>query len=211
MPRCGKLDLIVFIRSNDILWGLSGVNVFEFTVLQELVSSATNIPLGTYYHVANSLHYYSEFQKRFDIMRTGNRFDVYDHVLPPYVAPLYPLAAYDSVLKEFFLVNDALINGRLFREVFENKDVDSILSAPSFFSDMCLVVFMADLLHPESRMDGRWSDAVADVKTLVRLLHDGALCVAATEWLFRVHFKGRPDIVNLSKCAAAYDFVMGIL
>lgn len=53
------LRLTTFMRSNDIIFGFSGVNYFIFTCLQELVASILNYKLGEYCHHAVSFHVYS--------------------------------------------------------------------------------------------------------------------------------------------------------
>lgn len=58
--RDNKLDLTVYLRSNDLIWGFSAVNVFNFTFLQEIVAAAIGLPIGDYYHVANNLHFYED-------------------------------------------------------------------------------------------------------------------------------------------------------
>ena len=58
--RDGKLDLTVYIRSNDIIWGFSAVNVFNFTFIQEMVAGVLGVEVGNYYHVANNLHFYED-------------------------------------------------------------------------------------------------------------------------------------------------------
>lgn len=61
--RGGKLNLTVFMRSNDAYFGLPH-DLFCFTMLQELVSCRTKIPLGTYTHYSTSMHVYSEHINR---------------------------------------------------------------------------------------------------------------------------------------------------
>ena len=56
-----KLDVIAHMRSNDFVWGATGVNIFNYTFLQEYFSRILNIPIGNYYHVVNNLHYYEGF------------------------------------------------------------------------------------------------------------------------------------------------------
>lgn len=51
------LDLIVFMRSNDVFLGLPH-DVFCFTMIQEIVARAVGTDLGQYIHVAGSLHLY---------------------------------------------------------------------------------------------------------------------------------------------------------
>ncbi len=53
-----KLDLIVKMRSNDVIWGASAVNVFNYTFMQEYVAAILGLELGFYYHVADNFHYY---------------------------------------------------------------------------------------------------------------------------------------------------------
>jgi thymidylate synthase len=57
----GKLNLYTTMRSNDLLWGFSAVNNFNFTFMQEYVSRILNIPIGKYYHIAHNFHIYENF------------------------------------------------------------------------------------------------------------------------------------------------------
>lgn len=60
----GKLDCTLYIRSNDLMWGFSAVNVFNFTLIQEYFANILGIPVGKYYHFANNLHYYKNFEEK---------------------------------------------------------------------------------------------------------------------------------------------------
>jgi thymidylate synthase len=55
--RGGELHMHTFMRSNDVWWGLP-YDVFQFTQLQFTVANALGIPVGWYWHHANSLHIY---------------------------------------------------------------------------------------------------------------------------------------------------------
>lgn len=111
--RQGKLDLIVYCRSNDLLYGASGINWFEFTVLQELVAELAGLPLGEYYHVSNSLHYYAEFEGRFEKMRAAVRVDPYDteEPLPSFHPSPTDVPFIDYSLGEFFTIECILRKG----------------------------------------------------------------------------------------------------
>lgn len=52
------LNMMVHMRSNDLLWGATGVNIFNYTFMQEYVARILGMDVGTYYHVADNLHYY---------------------------------------------------------------------------------------------------------------------------------------------------------
>ena len=62
----GKLDATTYMRSNDFLWGFSAVNIFNFTLLQEVVANLIGVPVGRYHHVANNLHYYANFKEKIE-------------------------------------------------------------------------------------------------------------------------------------------------
>lgn len=55
--RKEKLDVIVNMRSNDIIWGLP-YDIYLFTMFQELLSLEIGVELGRYYHNVGSMHIY---------------------------------------------------------------------------------------------------------------------------------------------------------
>jgi len=55
--RNNKLDSIVTMRSNDMIWGLP-YDIYLFTMLQELLSVELGVELGMYYHNVGSMHIY---------------------------------------------------------------------------------------------------------------------------------------------------------
>lgn len=58
-----KLELTVFMRSNDVIFGWSGVNYFIFSCLQDLVASCVGMEAGNYVHVPVSFHIYEDYFK----------------------------------------------------------------------------------------------------------------------------------------------------
>lgn len=76
----GALDLYVVMRSNDLWWGFSGVNVVNFTLLQEVVARCLGMRLGEYYHTANNLHLYSHHWDAALSLQRGQ--DPYDTATP---------------------------------------------------------------------------------------------------------------------------------
>lgn len=55
--REGKLYMTTYMRSNDLWMGFP-YDVFQFTCLQTLLAMELDVELGTYTHVAGSLHLY---------------------------------------------------------------------------------------------------------------------------------------------------------
>jgi thymidylate synthase len=61
--RDQKLHMRVVSRSMDVIWG-STINVFEWTVIQELLSRELGVIPGTYTHFVGSFHLYEDFLQR---------------------------------------------------------------------------------------------------------------------------------------------------
>lgn len=57
-PPRRVLDVMVFNRSNDLVWGMLGANVVQFSVLQEYVAARLGAGVGRYHHVTADLHAY---------------------------------------------------------------------------------------------------------------------------------------------------------
>lgn len=54
----GKLHLVVFCRSNDIIWGAYGANAVHFSMLLEYMASWIGCSVGTYTQVSVNWHAY---------------------------------------------------------------------------------------------------------------------------------------------------------
>lgn len=68
LVRDGKLNLHVVIRSNDLIWGWSGINAFEWSALLEIVASLVGVQMGTLEFSISSLHVYERHFKKADIL-----------------------------------------------------------------------------------------------------------------------------------------------
>lgn len=62
--RLGYLDLHVTLRSNDLFWGWSGINAFEWSVLQEVVAKLLGVNVGKLHFSTASLHVYDKHWPR---------------------------------------------------------------------------------------------------------------------------------------------------
>lgn len=52
------LDITVFCRSNDLIWGLAGANAVHFSVLLEYLAGRIGAGIGTYTQVSQNYHAY---------------------------------------------------------------------------------------------------------------------------------------------------------
>lgn len=64
--REGKLYMTTYMRSNDLWFGFP-YDVFQFTCMQILMSMQLGVGLGTYTHIAGSLHLYKRDVKNASI------------------------------------------------------------------------------------------------------------------------------------------------
>lgn len=62
--RLGKLHLTVTVRSNDAMWGWSGINAFEWSTLQEIVARMLGIRVGHLTFNIGNLHLYEAHWER---------------------------------------------------------------------------------------------------------------------------------------------------
>jgi hypothetical protein len=56
----GQLDMSVFNRSNDVIWGALGANAVHFSYLQEFVASCLGREVGEYWQISNNMHLYTD-------------------------------------------------------------------------------------------------------------------------------------------------------
>jgi hypothetical protein len=78
--RGGVLNMAVFNRSNDLWWGAYGANAVHFSVLQEVVATAIQMPLGVYRQISNNLHLYTELynaEKYLTLPPVAEEYDLY--------------------------------------------------------------------------------------------------------------------------------------
>lgn len=64
LVRDGFLHLTIGVRSNDIMWGFSGVNSFEWSVLQEMMAFWIGAEVGDATYLATSFHLYEHHNER---------------------------------------------------------------------------------------------------------------------------------------------------
>ncbi|MBN9586111.1 MAG: hypothetical protein J0G34_12055 [Afipia sp.] len=108
IARDGKLHLNVAIRSNDAMWGFSGVNAFEWSVMQELMSFWLGVEMGPANYFATSFHLYDI---HFDRARQMNKSF---HGLSPYdfgigCAPFRTLwDEFESKLEKWFSIEEMI-------------------------------------------------------------------------------------------------------
>lgn len=94
LARDGKLTLHVATRSNDLMWGWSGINAFEWNILLQVVAGLTGLKPGGIVFSISSLHLYeSHFGRAKKIVNADQALSNRQH--PP--APLFTAGEVSSV------------------------------------------------------------------------------------------------------------------
>lgn len=90
-----KLDLIVRMRSNDLIWGASAVNIFNYTFMQEYVASILGLEVGNYYHIVDNLHYYD---RHAEMIKKIAELGKWDDEAIPCVKTFHSLGDFDDLI-----------------------------------------------------------------------------------------------------------------
>jgi len=56
-----RLDATVFNRSNDLMWGMLGANIVQFSFLQEYMARRLGVEVGVLRQISTNAHIYTEF------------------------------------------------------------------------------------------------------------------------------------------------------
>lgn len=171
--RDDKLNITVYNRSNDFVWGMTGANMPQFSFLQEFIAGAVGVGIGTYHQVTDSCHVYTENDQWNAIKDTPiTRCDPY--IEPDIVNGLYPaVQAYPLYFGEFSgsgerrLLSDASSYFQILRHHIETGEIPPMTRCfgTNFFSYVAHPMLMS-LIHYKSGDLKAAKDYAAKVKAL---------------------------------------------
>lgn len=93
----GKLDMTVFNRSNDMIWGAYGANAVHFSMLQEVMAAWVGVPMGHYWQVSTNFHgYHNTLEKHAALFDISPGFDPYE------LGEVAPLPMVNTPIEEWF-------------------------------------------------------------------------------------------------------------
>lgn len=102
LVRGGRLHLNVAVRSNDVWWGFSGVNAFEWSVLHELMACWIGVPAGEITYFASSLHLYKRhYDNAAKATASFTGVTCYDFGVPS-ARIMTPWERFDAMLRDWF-------------------------------------------------------------------------------------------------------------
>jgi thymidylate synthase len=129
-----KLDLIVNMRSNDFIWGAGGVNIFNFTFIQEYFAQIVGLEIGAYYHVVDNLHYYENHRERLERMASCDNHMDEGFV---YKKSFASLKEFDTQIKDLSIAEKQWREGSS-KELIQLND--------DFFNDWAKVLFSKNVI-----------------------------------------------------------------
>jgi thymidylate synthase len=168
--REGQLDLNIAARSSDLIWGFSGINAFEWSVLHEMLAKWLNVKVGKCTYLMGSLHLYSEHTSQANkILHSFSGDTGYEKGWRP-VSFDTGWTSFEGVLSDWFNIEFELRNG---------GDVQDRIAT---FPDPLLKQFLQLLQLRAMEIEG-CSDE--EVRTAIEALGHSDLAYAAHEHFFR--------------------------
>lgn len=107
----GKLNCTLTIRSNDLLWGFSAVNVFNFTWMQQYVANMLGLRIGKYYHFANNMHFYEDKKGLIEIFASSRMKDYESKYGVFQYGDNYTFEKFDEEVDHLFFYEELLRKG----------------------------------------------------------------------------------------------------
>ena len=176
--RNGKLNIHVFNRSNDFIWGMTGTNVVQFSMLQEYIAGKLGVEMGTYHQTTDSMHVY--VNKQYDHIRQNTtglpRYDYYSQdITQPYhmFAGVADLGDFDHDLNLFFQQYDKNTGMGISRLNYRT----------GYFADLVFPAWYCFQAYKNFR-DTKREASLAEARRIAQDI-PADWCVAIREWLDR--------------------------
>ena len=177
------LDMTVFNRSNDLIWGCCGANAVHFPILQEYMASKVGVVMGEYWQVSTNLHFYKDhyemLQKRADKSEQVRSMEWHLADITGMYGPTMPLMEYpeqfDTDLGETMAWLDEVHRG--------GEDIYTGDIANPFLRDVVIPMARAHHLYKKKC----WTWAAEEIESVKA--EDWKQ--AGKEWLERRHASGR--------------------
>jgi thymidylate synthase len=113
MVRENKLHMNIAVRSNDIIWGFSGINTFEWSVLQEMLAFWLGAETDSAYYFISSFHLYQRhFERASNIIHKEKEKTLYDFGFMPSKFRT-PFSELSNVFSNWFAIETKMRNSKV--------------------------------------------------------------------------------------------------
>lgn len=191
LVRNNKLDMSIAVRSCDIMWGFTGINTFEWSVIQELISFWTGYEVGKMSFFIGSFHLYERHFKRAEaIINSSKRKVLYDF---GYLSPKFQtnFNDFDIQMSKCFELEEAIRSG--------NDVLDGILGINDDFLRNSMLMLMLHHLWKIKEKEEKISE-------IINLLDESDYKIAAIEFFVRRKFSINFDIAKPGRNFFDYYF-----
>lgn len=160
----GALDMTVFNRSNDLVWGTYGADAPHFGMLLQYMAKKVGIPVGRYWQVSDNWHAYVKTLAPIMSLQTRARVEHYELVNPwsPYDEGLQALNMMHGLEDGDTAAWDADL------EMFLDEGENAMGYQTYFFKKVAVPLLQAHVLYksPDSEDDKyRFRRAIAAAET----------------------------------------------
>jgi thymidylate synthase len=172
-----RLNMYVFNRSNDAIWGCYGANAVHFSFIQEYVAHRAGYSIGEYEQISTDLHAYSAMWDKFWPL-TDTAPDQYHYVGSKLLntVAIHPLVTtpswIDADLYEFFNSWDSIRRGKVVGRDIRN----------SFFVHVAMPMLRAFALY---RDEGEPALGAVLLEEAIHRTENYDWFVAGWHWLMR--------------------------
>lgn len=154
----GLLDIVVFCRSNDMIWGAYGANIVQFSTLQEFIAGALGVPVGRYYQVSCDFHAYVDTLNK---CPKPSPFDAYKVLPKPY--PMFNGWTVGGHIGFLRGVENFMGVVRSFATDFEDPTGDSFGPVPDYITDVATPMLNAWIAFKNKDNPDRHSAAIKEM------------------------------------------------
>lgn len=110
--RLGKLDLHVAIRSNDAMWGWSGINAFEWSALLEIVAGLCGLQVGKLHFSITSFHLYDQHWAKAQRIANNQQSWLFDDSPRFKAQGMDTIARFDDLASHWWAIEEDIREGR---------------------------------------------------------------------------------------------------
>lgn len=169
LSRDRKLHMNVTLRANDLFWGFSGINTFEWSVLLELMTYWLRLEKGTLTFFVGSLHYYERHFQQVDNILASFQKTIYDFGIKN-IPIMLDIEDLDIELSKWFYLEKEIRSGKEpFGEISELRD--------QFFQETLKMM----IIYYKYKMR---SD-IGSLCTVINMMRESDLRVSSIEYLVR--------------------------
>ena len=174
------LDMTVFCRSNDAIWGAAGANAVQFSILQEYLATNIGVGVGSLYQISNNFHAYSKIFEDLTALRpstTTYHDDEYTNLTVQTTKLIDDPIRFDQELQHFFKWHDARLEGT--KEDEQKIDMQYVHSwRNSIFSRVAIPMVKAYMIFRRRKDDPN------QFEDIDRQLDDSSRSTQRNDWLY---------------------------